>query len=361
MSRRSVLRAGTTALSAAAAVNAQSSGQKAPALKSAGRRAIDIHAHFFPQTYLDVIAQGGARFDTSYKIANGRFSIHSPLSSNAAPLSVVDVKARIAEMDRQGVTMQAISLTGPMAYMGDTDFNHRLARAWNDGASAAHQAYPDRLVAFLTLPMPDPQSALDELNRAYQLPGMRGVGMGTNILGRDLDDPMFEPVFARIESLGLPVVLHPLSTLPSKRLAPFYLGNLLGNPYDTGIAACHLIFGGVLDRHPRLDVSLPHSGGTLPILIGRIDRGWKVRPETKHLQQAPSTYLTRFTYDTICHSAKILKFLISEVGAERVMLGSDYCYDMGYQQPVQFLDQAGLSAAERTLILGGNAAKMLKL
>jgi len=344
ISRRSLLQAGATL-----------------PLKSTGERAIDIHAHFFPQSYLDVIAADGARFDTTYKIANGQFSIQSPLATNSAPLSIVDLAARIAEMNRQGVAMQALSLTGPMVYFGDADFNRRLARAWNDGASAAYQSHPDRLVAFMTLPMLDPAAALDELNRAVKLPGMRGVGMGTNILNRDLDGPAFEPVFARIESLGLPIVLHPLSTLASNRLAPFYLGNLLGNPYDTGIAACHLIFGGVLDRHPRLHFSLPHSGGTLPILIGRIDRGWKVRPETKHLQHAPSTYLSRFSYDTICHSPKILKFLIAELGPERIMLGSDYCYDMGYEQPVEFIQQAGLTSAQRTMILGGNAAKMLKL
>lgn len=335
-------------------------GAVAP-LKAAGVRAIDIHAHLFPQGYLDIIAADGARFNTSYKIAGGQLSIRSPLAATSAPLNIVDVKARIAEMDRQGVAMHALSLTGPMVYGGDTDFNYRMARAWNDGASAAHLAYPSRLVAFMTLPMLDRDSALDELNRASKLPGMRGVGMGTNIFSRDLDDPLFEPIFARIESLGFPILLHPLSTLPSQRLAPFYLGNLLGNPYDTGIAACHLIFGGVLDRHPRLHFSLPHSGGTLPILIGRIDRGWKVRPETKHLQQAPSSYLSRFSYDTICHSPKILKFLIAELGAERIMLGSDYCYDMGYEQPVEFIQQAGLTAAERNMILGGNAARMLKL
>lgn len=358
VSRRSILQAGAVAFTAAGA-SAQEKSQSP--LKRSGVRAIDIHAHFFPQGYLDVISADGARFNTSYKIAGDQFSIKSRLASNSASISIVDVKARIAEMDRQGVTAQAVSLTGPMVYMGDTDFNHRLAKAWNDGASAAHGAFPDRLFFFATLPMLDPSSALEELNRASKLPGVRGVGMGTNIVGRDLDDASFEPVFARIEALGLPVVLHPLSTIPSKRLEPFYLGNLLGNPYDTGIAACHLIFGGVLDRNPRLHVSLPHSGGTLPILIGRMDRGWKVRPETKQLQNAPSTYLSRFSYDTICHSANILKFLISEVGAERVMLGSDYCYDMGYDQPVQFIEQAGLSAAQRNLILGGNAGRMLKL
>src|SRR5262245_55115385 len=107
--------------------------------------------------------------------------------------------------------------------------------------------------------------------------------------------------------------------------------------------------------------SKPHAGGVLPILIGRIDHGWRVRKETKHLAQAPSTYLRRFTYDTIAHSKPIMEFVISMVGADRVMVGSDYCYDMGYTQPVQFVDQLNLSPEDRRMILGGTAARLLKL
>jgi aminocarboxymuconate-semialdehyde decarboxylase len=190
---------------------------------------------------------------------------------------------------------------------------------------------------------------------------MRGVYMGTNISARDLDDPLFEPVLARIEALELPIFLHPLETIGGDRLKPFFLSNLIGNPVDTAIAACHLIFGGVMDRHPKLQIGLPHAGGVLPLLIGRIDQGWRTRPECKNLPQAPSTYLTRFTYDTITHSKAVMELVIREVGVERIMLGSDYCFAMGYDRPVQFLDQVNLATAERKMILGGNAARLLKL
>jgi aminocarboxymuconate-semialdehyde decarboxylase len=206
-----------------------------------------------------------------------------------------------------------------------------------------------------------PDRALDELDRARKLPGMRGVYMGTNIEGHDLDDPMFEPILARIEALDLPIFLHPLETIGGDRLKPFFLSNLLGNPIDTAIAACRLIFGGVLDRHPKLQVCLPHAGGVLPILVGRLDQGWKTRQELKHLPQAPSTYLQRFTYDTITHSKAVMEFVIKEAGAERVMTGSDYCFAMGYDRPVQFLEQVDLTSAQRQMILGGNAARLLKL
>ncbi len=186
--------------------------------------------------------------------------------------------------------------------------------------------------------------------------------MGTNINHRDLDDPLFEPIFARIEQLDLPIFLHPLQVVGGQRTAPFYLSNLLGFPFDTAIAASHLIFGGVLDRHPQLQFSLPHGGGVLLMLMGRIDHGATVRPEIKQLRlpTPPSKYLQRFTFDTVVHSKSILEFVIGEVGAERVMIGSDYCFDMGYERPVHFLDQVNITSAQKKMILGENAARILR-
>ena len=360
ISRRQVLQAGfvTMAISAIGKTNGALAQEPA---RAASARVVDIHAHYFPQSYLDLVADEGKRFDASYHMSDKGWYIKTPAASNG-PLSpkFIDLKARIADMDQQGVALQAISLTSPMLYWADEELSSKLARAWNDAASRAHQAYPTRLAAFLTLPMLYPDRALDELNRASKLPGMRGVYMGTNIANRDLDDPLFEPILAHIEALDLPVFLHPLETIGGDRLKPYFLSNLLGNPIDTGVAAAHLIFGGVLDRHPKLQICLPHGGGVLPMLMGRIDQGWRTRAELKHLPQAPSAYLQRFTYDTITHSKPAIELLVKEVGAERVMVGSDYCFTMGYDRPVEFLEQVDLTSAQRDMILGGNARRLLK-
>jgi aminocarboxymuconate-semialdehyde decarboxylase len=153
-----------------------------------------------------------------------------------------------------------------------------------------------------------------------------------------------------------------VDTVGQDRTKKYYLKNLCGNPYDTGIAAAHLIFGGVLDRFEKLEFNLPHAGGTMPGLIGRWDHGTKVRAELKHMKRPPSEYLRRFTYDTIGHDDRINANLVRLVGADRVTLGSDYCFDMGLDDPLATVSRiAGISEEERKLIRGKNAARLLRI
>lgn len=366
--RRQVLQGGIAA-AAVGTLGAVAAGPgSALAASATGKmRAIDIHAHYFPETYLDVLANEGERYGFKYT-PNTSESFF--IGKQSYQTKFTDLKIRLAEMDAQGVKVHALSLTAPMLYWADAEVSHKLARAFNDGASAAHAAHPDRFVGLLTLPMLDPDRALDELNRASQLPGIRGVYLGTNIQDRDLDDPLFTPIFARIEALGLPIFLHPLKTVGGARLKDYYLYNLIGNPVDTAIAAAHLIFGGVLDRFPKLEIALPHSGGVMPILMGRWDRGYKMRAVLKQvnplqtvpdLPQKPSAYLRRFTYDTVAHSKDTMKFVISQVGIDRIMLGSDYCFAMGDENPVETVHRLGLDAKQQDMVLRGTAARLLKL
>lgn len=364
ISRRQILQGGLVAAASAVVGGTTLLAQDQPPQGAGSDNvpAVDIHAHYFPQSYLDLIAGEGKRFGASYEMTPKGWLIRTPAANNG-PLSTkfIDLKQRLADMDAQGVNVQALSLTSPMLYWADEELSHKLAVAWNDAASAAHQAYPSRLVGLLTLPMPFPDPALDELNRASKLPGMRGVYMGTNVNHRDLDDPLFDPIFARIEALSLPIFLHPIEGVGGQRMKPFFLSNLLGNPFDTTLAAAHLIFGGVLDRHPKLTFGLSHAGGALPLLTGRLDQGWRVRSEVPHLPHAPSAYLNRFVYDTIVHSKSAMEFVINQVGVERIMIGSDYCFNMGYARPLQFVQDLDLTAAQRRMIRGGNAARLLRL
>jgi aminocarboxymuconate-semialdehyde decarboxylase len=179
--------------------------------------------------------------------------------------------------------------------------------------------------------------------------------------GKDLDHPDFLPFFARAEALRALVFIHPLDVIGVERIRSYYLHNGLGNPFDTAVAAARLLMGGVLDRFPRLQICLAHAGGALPYLIGRLDRVHKVRPEAREKsRRRPSAYLRRFHYDTVVHHEKALRYLVDLVGNDRVVVGSDYRFDMGCLDPVKTLTAVReLSRADRAAILGGAAARKL--
>ena len=266
-------------------------------------------------------------------------------------------------MDERGIDINAVSQTNPMVYWAPPAFGLKLSQVWNDACAEAHLKYPQRIVGTIMLPMQDPNLAVQELDRAANLPGMRAVWMGEAINGKNLHDKSFWPVYERCEALGLPICLHTIFAYGTERLSEFFLLTLLGNPYEAGVAASVLVFGGVLDAFPNLVFMLPHAGGAFPWLIGRLDYGYQAGvPELQHIKQPPSAYLRRFYYDSILHNPQRLQILTELVGADRIVLGSDYDQALAYKQPVNFIESVPrLSTYERELILGGNAARMLKL
>jgi aminocarboxymuconate-semialdehyde decarboxylase len=362
VNRRDVLRWGNLALALGTSLAALRGGTEARAQGSGGG-AVDVHAHFYPEAFLKLIAQSGGPPGFTVR-ADGKAGYEVLVRSMPQGLDATywDLDQRLKRMDSQGVTTHLLSLTAPMVHWAPAEQGAALARAFNDAVIQAHTAFPGRFYGAAALPLQDPALALTELNRVGGQKAIRGVYLPTNVAPRDVGDPAFNPIYARAEELGLPVLLHPVNVLGMDRLGQYYLGNLLGNPFDSTVAAAHLIFGGVLDRYPKLEVVLPHGGGTLPYLWGRIEHGQQVRVEAKGKAQKPvHEYLRRFHYDTIVHSPQILRYLVSLVGADRVMLGSDYCFDMGYAQPREVIATSGFSTAEADLLYEGNAARLLKI
>jgi len=326
-------------------------------------RTIDIHAHWYPKEWLNLFEKDGPKEDAALeRTAGGGYRVKAKHIVNAFDERFVDLEDRKRAMDERKIDVHALSLTTPMVYWASPAFGLALSQAFNDAASAAHRKYPERFVGLAMLPMQDPRLALKELERAARLPGMRGLYLATNVNNVELDDKSFWDIYGRCEELGWTIYLHPVDTVGQDRTRKYYLKNLCGNPYDTGIAAAHLIFGGVLDKFEKLEVNLPHAGGTMPGLIGRWDHGAKVRPELKHMKRPPSEYLRRFTYDTIGHDDRINANLVRLVGADRVTLGSDYCFDMGLDDPLATVSRiAGVSEEDKDLIRGRNAARLLRL
>jgi aminocarboxymuconate-semialdehyde decarboxylase len=326
---------------------------------------IDTHAHWYPPEWVELIAREGAANGAQVsRSEQGRVLMVAPGIGLRPQFNdrYVDIATRLKLMDEGRVDMHALSLTSPMVYWAPPAFGLKLSQVFNNACAAVHLQHPQRFVGLAMVPMQAPELAVQELERVAKLPGMRGVYMATHVNGKNLDEKEFWPVYARCEALGLAIFLHPVAPVGAERMRRYWLGNFLGNPYETGIAAASLVFGGVMDAYPQLDVMLPHAGGAFPALIGRMDHGTTVRPECKHMPRPPSHYLRRFHYDTIAHSDTILMNLIRQVGADRVVMGSDCPADMGYTQPVAVVERLGeLSAAERDAITGANAARLLRM
>jgi aminocarboxymuconate-semialdehyde decarboxylase len=325
--------------------------------------AIDVHDHWYPKRFLDLLASEGAAHGLEWKETEKgpQFKIRHVITGPAGP-RFVDLDARLAAMDDQGVAVHALSLTQPMVYWAGRELGMRLAAVFNDEAAAAHEKSPQRFYGLAMLPMHAPDLAKREAERVARLPGIRGVYMATAILERELSDEAFFPVYEALESLRLPVFLHPVFVIGEERLKKFYLTNLLGNPFESAIAAAHLIFGGVLDRFPKLEVVLPHAGGAFPWLVGRLTRGWEKREELKTLRQPPVEYLRRFWYDTIGYSDAVLEYLVKNVGEDRIVMGSDYCFPIAYEQPVKnVMDNPRLAPPAKQAILADNARRLLGL
>jgi aminocarboxymuconate-semialdehyde decarboxylase len=272
-----------------------------------------------------------------------------------------DIERRFADMDAAEVDAHVLS-AAPQTWLYGQEASVGAAAAaiQNDEIARLGKEHPDRFSGIATLPMQAPDKAADELRRAMRTLGLHGAMIGSNVGGKNLDDPSFEPLWATAAELDAWMMIHPGNVAGADRLRSYYLGNLIGNPLDTTIAGACLIFGGVLERYPNLNFVMVHGGGFIPYQGGRWVHGWHVRPEPKvHLKHSPEPYLDRFLYDTITHSKPALEFLVSSAGANRVFLGSDYPYDMGTAECVRQVRAADISAADRDTILGGHAATIL--
>lgn len=280
-----------------------------------------------------------------------------------------DPATRLRDMDRMGIDVQVVS-TAPAQYYyyAEPGFGLELARDINATIAGITADHPDRFVGLGSVPLQDAKLATRELERCVKKLGLRGVEIGTNVNGLDLADPRLglDRFFAKAQELDVVLFMHPMGFTHADRMTEHYFNNIIGNPLESTLAVSHLIFGGVLDRFPKIKFCVAHGGGFLAHYHARMDHGWKVRPDARTvLKKKPSSYLKKFYYDTITFDAGLLQNLVDRVGAKQVLMGSDYPYDMGDDDPVgrvQALTRAGgISEAQTQAILGGNAARLLKI
>jgi aminocarboxymuconate-semialdehyde decarboxylase len=265
-------------------------------------------------------------------------------------------------MDDHGIAMQAICATvHTFFYDEEPALAAACAVLQNDEIAAVTKRHPDRFVALATLPLQDPKRAADELRRAMRGLGLRGAQIGTNVNGRNLDDPALDPVWATANELKAFILVHPHGEiLPGERLKPYYMRNFVGLPFETTMAGAALVFGGVIERYPDVKFCLCHGGGFLPYQAGRFLHAFNVRAEPRaRLRGSPQDSLARLYYDTIVHSQAALEFLLAAAGLERVLMGSDYPFDMGELDCVQRVTALTISAEQRDAVLGRRATQLL--
>ena len=340
--------------------NAQSMAESFPH-KASPR--IDIHCHVIPEEFWKASDAGDSWFGASLVSRNESHYIDTD-ARFAGPIEPnwrLSVDERIALMDSIGIDIQVVS-TPPyfFNYHLNAKEGKESARTINEGLLNLASQKPDRFSAFATLPFQDVNYAVQELEWAMAS-GMKGAELCTHVNGINYDDESLWPVFEAAEALGAYLFFHPHDTTGRDRMTSYYSANTIGNPLENTIAISSIISGGVLDKFPDIDLCFSHGGGYASFGAPRIDRGYKVREEASlNLSRLPSDYLRSIYNDCLTHGQTELSFLVNRVGIDRVMLGSDFPFDMGLDSPVDWVKSSELiSETEKDLIIGGNAQRVL--
>jgi aminocarboxymuconate-semialdehyde decarboxylase len=330
-------------------------------------KTIDIHCHLAtPASSAPVQVHRRPEFEPYDYYMGSDSKEHNTAMFPTIKNQLVDPGARIEFMDGMGIDVQGLAtFVSEYFYWAPGPEGAESARIQNDNLAAAVATNPDRFVAMgATVPLQDIDLAINEMDRAVDELGFKGLQIGGTINGRNLDEPRFRPFWAAVETKGVPVILHPSAYPEGQRHSDYFLVNCIGNPLETMVAATRMIFSGLFEEHPDLKLVLVHGGGYLPFYSSRADHTWEVRPETRVNipDHSPSHYMKRLYYDTMVFQPLYLDHLVEVVGVDRVMLGTDFPFDMGETDPIGLIGATeSLSEADREAISGGNAARIFDL
>ena len=328
---------------------------------------VDIHCHFLNKDAAAKMAPlNPAQYEPQIKFANAltREVNVKQMQDRGPKLSTIEL--RLKDMDRMGIDIQAVSPAPQQTYYwAEPGLGLEVSRMINDRLAEIVAQWPDRFVGLGTVPLQNVELAVTELERCVKQLGLRGVEINPNVNGKELTEPSLslDRFFAKARELDIVIFMHPTGFTQGERLMDHYFNNLIGNPLDTTVGTSHLIFGGMMERHPGLKIVLPHAGGYLGHYWARMDHGWRARPDCRTIiKKAPTSYLKKFYFDTITFDPEMLRNLIDKFGPQQVLLGTDYPFDMGEEDPVGLINSVPrLSAADKQKIMGETAARLLKI
>jgi aminocarboxymuconate-semialdehyde decarboxylase len=326
--------------------------------------AVDIHCHIHVPAADAMVKAAGLDASLADPFRSSIDLTREVNGAQAARLvpKLTDPAERIADMDACGVDVQAIS-PSPFHYnyWFDADFARDTAKVTNDRVAEICGQHPDRFVGLCTVPLQNADMAVAELDRCVNDLGMRGVEISTNVNGKELTRAGLEKFFARVEELGVVIFMHPHGTTFTDRFQDHYFANTIGHPLESMLAAGHLVFDGYLDTYPGLKICIAHGGGYISHYWGRFDHPWERRDDVRQkIDKHPRDYIAKLYFDTVTFSHDQLNHLVDSWGADHVLLGTDYPYDMAEEDPVGFIASAPkLTDDQKALVTGGNAARLL--
>ncbi len=336
-------------------------------LRDHAARKIDLHTHILPKDWPDLHARygygGWAKLD-HYCPGCARMMIDGECFREIQA-NCWDAHERINDCDTHGVHVQVLSTVPVMfSYWAKAPDALDLARLLNDHIAEVCREHPQRFVGLGTIPMQDEKLATKELERCMNELGLAGIEIGTHVNRRNLDDPSVVAILEAAAQLGAAVFVHPWEMLGQERMEKYWLPWLVGMPAETGLAICSMILGGVFDRLPNLRVAFAHGGGSFPFTIGRIEHGYRTRPDVvaSDCAHEPRSYLNRIYLDSLVHDAEALRYLIKLMGPKRIALGTDYPFVLGEDCPGRLIDGLGdISATDKQRMLAGTALEFLNL
>ena len=336
---------------AAVQSRAGSATRRTVAVKGRRIKTVDVHAHCAVPKAVELLRRPAA----------------NPGNDDPLLLDGQALSRRIGAMDAQGIDVAVLSIN-PNWYDVDRDLVTQVISVQNESLASFCAAHADRFAAFASVALQFPELAAQQLEQGMKKLGFRGAAIGGSVAGKELADPLFHPFWAKAEELGAVVFIHPQPAatpdLNNRLRGNGLLGNVIGNPLETTIALSHLIFEGTLDRFPGLKICAAHGGGYLPSYVSRSDHGCLTFPaqcKPGVPKEHPTTYVKRMYYDSLVFTPEALRHLVAEVGAGRIVMGTDYPYPWVDAPADHVLNTPGLSDAEREAILGGNAMKLLGL
>jgi aminocarboxymuconate-semialdehyde decarboxylase len=326
-------------------------------------KVVDVHAHVIPPVLVQAMrvddAPDGIRLEDD---GGTPWVVHRQGYRYPLLDAFHDVEVRLQTMDATGVDHALLSAAPPLfLYWIEAAEAADAARTVNDSIADMVRQAPQRFSGVATLPLQDAATAVSELRRCVTEHGMTAAQIGPHCEGTPLDDASLRPVLQAASELSVPLIVHPYYVGSSPGLDDFYLTNLQGNPWQTAVCASRLILSGTLDALPSLDCVLVHGGGHLPYQIGRLDHGHRVRPEAAAPRRPPSEYLRRFHYDTLTHRPQSTSWLLDQVGADRVLFGSDTPFDMGAGRLAEQLAGVDITGDEFAAVAHGNAERIFRL